>query len=151
MPALLGLALLVAVGAAGFWWLRAPTPQARAQRGRWVLGGGLLAAGAILSLRGGVALGVPIGLLALGILGVDLRNLTGAGGTASPPPPTRSAGMSREEACELLGLDPKGEIDETAINTAYRTLMKRVHPDVGGSDGLSRKLQEAREALLGAG
>jgi DnaJ-domain-containing protein 1 len=147
MPAFLILLPLIAIGAAGYWWLRARSPAERARRGRYLLGGGMLATGVVLTLRGGMALGLPVGLLGLGILGFDLRGMTG--GTSAPPPPTSSARMSREEACELLGLDPKGEINEDAVNTAYRALMKRVHPDVGGSDGLSRKLQEARDALLG--
>ncbi|PIW27684.1 MAG: molecular chaperone DnaJ [Rhodobacterales bacterium CG15_BIG_FIL_POST_REV_8_21_14_020_59_13] len=57
-----------------------------------------------------------------------------------------SQSISREEALDILGLDAKPTNEE--IRAAYRKLMKRVHPDSGGTDGLSRRLTEARDVLL---
>jgi len=56
------------------------------------------------------------------------------------------SGMSREEALEVLGIGP--EADEAAIKAAHRTLMKRLHPDQGGSGYFATKLNEARDVLL---
>ncbi|MEO3433897.1 hypothetical protein [Inquilinus sp. CAU 1745] len=55
--------------------------------------------------------------------------------------------MSREEALEVLGLteDATGR----QVRDAHRRLMKRFHPDQGGSDYLAAKLNQARDVLLG--
>lgn len=55
-------------------------------------------------------------------------------------------GMSREEALQILGLD--GGADEAAVKAAHRRLMKRVHPDQGGSGYFASKLNEAKDVLL---
>lgn len=52
-----------------------------------------------------------------------------------------------EEAYEILGLDKgasKGEIIKK-----YQELMKKNHPDKGGSEWITKKLNQARETLLG--
>lgn len=54
--------------------------------------------------------------------------------------------MSVEEAYETLGLRPGASEDD--IRTAHRALMKRVHPDVGGTAALAARLNEARDRLL---
>jgi len=56
------------------------------------------------------------------------------------------SGMSREEALQILGLAP--DADEAAIKAAHRRLMKRVHPDQGGSGYFASKLNEAKDVLL---
>ena len=54
--------------------------------------------------------------------------------------------MREEEAWRVLGLQPGANADE--IKTAYQRLMQKVHPDLGGSDYLAAKLNQAREILL---
>ena len=54
--------------------------------------------------------------------------------------------MREEEAWRVLGLQPGATADE--IKTAYQRLMQKVHPDLGGSDYLAAKLNQAREILL---
>lgn len=63
------------------------------------------------------------------------------------PPPRGRAGMSRAEALIVLGLDEGASDDE--IRDAHRRLMKMYHPDLGGSDYLAAKVNEAKDVLLG--
>lgn len=55
--------------------------------------------------------------------------------------------MSRDEAYKLLGLEVG--CDEEDIRKAYHRLIKRVHPDSGGSAALMAQVTEARDRLLG--
>jgi hypothetical protein len=55
--------------------------------------------------------------------------------------------MSREEALDILGLEPTASAHEIA--DAHRRLGERVDPHVGGTHYLSMKIDEARDVLLG--
>ena len=63
---------------------------------------------------------------------------------ASSPPPGQPP-MTEAEAYCVLGLAPGASVDEVRI--AYRRLMKRVHPDLGGSSVLAALLNAAKEIL----
>ncbi len=66
----------------------------------------------------------------------------------APNAPGNSSGaMSRDEALDILGLTK--DSDEKEIKAAYKRLMNKIHPDHEGSEGLARKLNEARKTLLG--
>ncbi|MEM6780258.1 MAG: J domain-containing protein [Pseudomonadota bacterium] len=54
--------------------------------------------------------------------------------------------MSVYDALEILGL--KGEPDEEEIENAYKRLMKKVHPDQEGSEGLAKNLNQAKDTLM---
>lgn len=70
---------------------------------------------------------------------------TGEAGTDAPPH-TGSGLSGMEEAYEVLGLQPGATPDQ--IRAAHRTLMKKVHPDAGGSVFLAAKINEAKDLLL---
>lgn len=53
---------------------------------------------------------------------------------------------SRKDALDVLGLPE--DADEEAVLEAYRRLMKKAHPDQGGSAWMARKIQAARDYLI---
>lgn len=53
---------------------------------------------------------------------------------------------SKEEAYKILGLDFDATKDD--IISAHKELIRKNHPDKGGSDYLSSKINEARDILL---
>jgi DnaJ homolog subfamily C member 19 len=115
----------------------------------WIaaLGGLSLALLLILTGRGGIALG------ALTLFGPLLwqrwRASRGGrvGGGAGPRARPTTGPMSRQEAYEVLGLQPGASTVE--IREAHRRLMRGAHPDVGGSDWLAARVNQARDILLG--
>lgn len=74
------------------------------------------------------------------------RQQHGAGGPVGEAP--RGSAMSRSQALQVLGL-AEG-VTEEEINTAYRQLIRKLHPDTpGGSTYLSAQVNQARAVLLG--
>ncbi len=65
-------------------------------------------------------------------------------GAVSGPSPVQ-AGMGRFEAASILGVETTATRDQ--IEEAYRRLIRRTHPDHGGSPGLAAQLNAARTTL----
>jgi DnaJ homolog subfamily C member 19 len=78
---------------------------------------------------------------------------SGAGGGESPsgsggwgPAPHAGGPMTKQEAYQVLGL--RAGATEADIRDAHHRLMRRAHPDVGGSEWIATRINQARDVLL---
>jgi hypothetical protein len=118
-----------------------------------------LAAAAFLVLRGQIELGGLLAVVGLGLLGqrallaayfnrgnAGWREDADGGAATGKADPARSGKMTEEEAYEILGISPGATVEE--IGRAHRQLMKKLHPDQGGSTYLAARVNAAKDVLL---
>jgi hypothetical protein len=73
----------------------------------------------------------------------DVQHDSGAGRSGDGSP---SGKMTEQEAYQILGLQPGAAEEE--IGRAHRSLMKKLHPDQGGSTYLAARVNQAKDVLL---
>jgi hypothetical protein len=128
------------------------------------LGGVLaLAAAGFIGVRGDLFVAVPLAVFGLSMLGWQpARELVGAyfdrryvrrderreddAAAGRHTPPARAGKMPEQEAYQILGLQPGASADD--ITRAHRALIKKLHPDQGGSTYLAARVNEAKDVLL---
>jgi hypothetical protein len=145
-------------------WFMNKYVQANPRGMAWVLqkGGGfaLLIAATFLTVRGQFVAAMPLALLGFQLLGwmpqlsLGNRDRGGAGRAEDPQggadarqrAAPRAGKMTEEEAYQILGLQPGASTED--IGQAYRSLMKKLHPDQGGTTYLAARINEAKDVLL---
>jgi hypothetical protein len=73
----------------------------------------------------------------------DAQQDAATGGRARTAP---SGKMTEEEAYQILGVEPGASAGE--ISRSHRSLMKKLHPDQGGSTYLAARVNAAKDVLL---
>jgi fatty acid desaturase len=140
--------IYLAIGAAILWFLVGlGRGQTVFKRREWRIFSGALsvaafAGAAFAGLRG--AWEISIILVILGLWTVTSARINAV--RAPTPPPAGK--MTEAEARSLLGVD--ADATDEDIEAAYRRLMRMAHPDTGGTTGLARQLNAARDRLLGS-
>lgn len=153
MTVLFGLAALAVLLWMAQKYLR-PNPEKLAALLK--LGGGvaLLGFAALLALKGRYDMAIALAGLGLGLVGWIPFGLAGAQERADAQAGGRGPGsvargrMTPEEAYQVLGLE-RGASTEDIVG-AHRTLMKKLHPDLGGTNYLAARINEAKATLLGS-
>ncbi|WP_417318502.1 hypothetical protein [Emcibacter sp.] len=158
MPQLLlivGLIILIYVAVRYF---KQADPRKLANLSRYLVGAILAGLGLFILLRGNVYVALILatgavlawqgtlwGYLASRAGGKGKGENTGGQSAGKNRTPGRTV-MDREEALDVLGL--RGNPTVTEIKDAHHKLIRKIHPDQGGSDYLAMKINDARDVLL---
>jgi hypothetical protein len=124
-------------------WLSVPSTD-RGRKGLENTLLGALAVGAMVVVL--TKAGMPWLAVALALFFTSAKRFTGRKRAPNPGAARGSDEMTREEAYLVLGLSPDATREQ--IVAEYRRLMKRVHPDQGGTTYLASRLNQAKDRLL---
>ena len=127
------------VALALYLWVTGGRPVLR--RREWRLP---VAAAAVVAFTGAAFAGVRGGWAPAVVLAVAGLWLAASARNVSVQPSRPR--MSEHEARQILGVEDRASKAE--IQAAYSRLMRRAHPDVGGTQGLAAQLNAARDRLL---
>jgi hypothetical protein len=121
-----------------------------------------LAVAGFLGVRGELLIAVPLAFFGLSLLGwqpgrdllaayLDRRYPRWRDDVQDDPAtgrrtPVASGKMTEQEAYQILGLQPGANAEDVA--RAHRALIKKLHPDQGGSTYLAARVNEAKDVLL---
>ncbi len=157
MPSFL-IALIIVVG--GLWLIRKSAKmnsKSLSNSVQKLAGAAVMAGAGLLFMRGQSTIAATLFAIGAGLFGKSSLFPDGFPiGKARPAdgpsaqnfdPRKRVPTLSKAESYEVLGLKPGASEDD--IKTAYKRLMKDFHPDMGGSDYLAAKINEAKDILLG--
>jgi hypothetical protein len=147
----LNLVFILGGGLLAYMLWRSSAPL---RAGGWRVGAGLgalllVVVGMVTIIRGDEWVGLPLTALGLALAFAGRFNRRGrARGPQAEGARESGAGgaMSLAEARSILGVDETAGAAE--IKAAYLRLIKRLHPDQGGTAGLASKLNAARDRLL---
>lgn len=140
---ILGLGLIFA------WWLTETTPKNIKLVFAFVLSVLLLIFAAVMLFGGKFILSFPalagsfIAYQRYRMIKNVWEQVRGKNGGSAP---NSSAGLTKEEAADILGVNINAS--EAEIKTAHKNLMKKFHPDQGGNSYQAKEINEAKEVLL---
>jgi DnaJ domain len=152
------IALIIVVG--GLWLIRKSAKmdsKSLSNSVQKLAGVAVMAGAGLLFMRGQSTIAATLFAVGAGLFGKSslfpdgfpIGKTTQTGGPSAQrfDPRKRVPTLSKLESYEVLGLKPGASEDD--VKAAYKRLMKDFHPDMGGSDYLAAKINEAKDVLLG--